>query len=114
VNVILNVPSPDPVDKSGKIISPQVTLPRGRSEPVALPISGGFVGSPPPAPLREYVTLIVSACAVGAAQKLKTKTQAAADRRVLEFTLHFLSVFRFHASELMWASRSKKLIVKPM
>jgi len=114
VNVILNVPSPAFVARLGKIMSLQTTLPRGVSEPVALPMSGGFSGSPPADPLREYVTLIMSACAVGAAQKLRAKTQAAVDRRVLEFMLHFLSVFRFHASEPMRASRSKKLVVKPL
>jgi hypothetical protein len=95
-------------------MSLQMTLPRGSSEPVALPMSGGFNGSPPLDPLREYVTLIVFACAVVAAQKLRAKTQAAADRRGLEFTLYFLSVFRFHASEPMRASRSKKLVVKSL
>jgi hypothetical protein len=74
------------VARSGKITSLQITLPRGVSEPEALPKSGGFSGSPPPDPLREYVTLIMFACAVGAAQKLRAKTQATADRRVLEFT----------------------------
>jgi hypothetical protein len=95
-------------------MSLQITFPKGVSDPVALPMSGGFSGSPPPDPLREYATLTMFACAVGAAQKLRAKTQAAADRRVLEFMLHFLSVFRFHASEPMRASRSKKLVVKPL
>jgi hypothetical protein len=80
-------------------MSLQITLPKGVSEPVALPKSGGLSGSPPPDPLREYVTLITFACAVGAAQKLRATTQAAADRRVLEFTLHFLSVFRFRTHQ---------------
>jgi hypothetical protein len=61
VNVILNVPTPAFVAKSGKIMSLQMTLPRGSSEPVALPMSGGFSGSPPADPVREYVTLIVVA-----------------------------------------------------
>jgi hypothetical protein len=76
-------------------MSLQIMLPSEESEPVALPKSGGLSGSPPPDPVREYVTLIMFACAVGAAQKLRAKTQAAVDRTVLEFTLHFLSVFRF-------------------
>jgi hypothetical protein len=58
---------------------------------VALPISGGFSGSPVPDPLREYVTLIVSAGAVGAAQMLSAKAQATAGRKVLMSTLHILS-----------------------
>jgi len=62
VNVIVNVPSPTPVAKLGKTWSLQMTPPMGVSEPVALPISGGFSGSPLPDPLRAYVTLIVSAC----------------------------------------------------
>jgi hypothetical protein len=75
-------------------MSLQTMLPKGESEPVALPKSGGFSGSPPPDPLREYVTSIMFACAIGGAQKLRAKTKAAADRRVLEFTVHFLSVFK--------------------
>src|SRR5260370_29918042 len=92
MKVILNVPSPAPVAKSGKTMSLQIMFPRGRSEPVALPISGGFSGSPVPDPLREYVTLIVSAGAVGTAQMLSAKAQATAGRKVLMSTLHILSV----------------------
>ena len=58
---------------------------------MALPISGGFSGSPVPDPLREYVTLIVSAGAVGTAQMLSAKAQATAGRKVLMSTLHILS-----------------------
>jgi hypothetical protein len=64
-------------------MSLQVTPPRGRSEPVALPTSCGFSGSPVPDPLREYVTLIVSADAVGAAQMLNAKAQVTAGKKVL-------------------------------
>jgi hypothetical protein len=70
-------------------------LPRGESEPVALPMSGGFDGSPPPDPLSEYVTLITSARTAIDAQKLRVKAQATTGRKVLEFTLHILSVFWF-------------------
>jgi hypothetical protein len=73
-------------------MSLQVTFPSGSSEPLAIPISGGFNGSPEPDPLREYVTLIVSACAVVAAQKLSAKAQATVGRKFLIFTLHILSV----------------------
>ena len=88
----MNVPSPAFVARLGKIMSLQITLPRGVSEPVALPKSGGLSGSPPPDPVREYVTLIVSAGAVVAAQKLSAKAQATAGRNFLELTLHILSV----------------------
>ncbi len=56
---------------------------------------GGFAGSPPPDPVREYVTLMVAACMVGVAQKFRAKRLAAADRKILDFTFYFLSVFRF-------------------
>jgi len=62
-------------------------------------MSGGFSGSPEPEPLREYVTLIISAGAVVAAQKLSAKAQATTDRNFLEFTLHILSVPLSNASE---------------
>jgi hypothetical protein len=114
VNVILNVPSPAPVAILGKIMSSQTTLPSGESEPVALPMSGGFAAVPLLDPLREYVTSIVAACAVVAAQKLSAKAPATISRKVLEFTLHILS-FRFqHASEPPGPSRSRKLVVKPL
>jgi hypothetical protein len=89
-------------------------LPKGESEPVALPKSGGFIGSPPLDPLKEYVTLMVLACADGAAQKLKVKRQTAADRKVFGFTVYFLSVPASIASEPMHVSTSKKLVVKPL
>jgi hypothetical protein len=81
---------------------------------VALPISGGFSGSPVPDPLREYVTLIDSAGAVGAAQMLSAKAQATAGRKVLMSTLHVLSGWFRVVSEPTWPSRSKKLVVKPL
>ena len=95
MNVIVNVPSPAPVAKLGKITSFHVMSPRGDNEPVALPSSGGLSGSPPPDPVREYVTLTVLACRIGAAQTFIANTQAAADIKILEFTLDFLSVFEF-------------------
>ena len=95
-------------------MSLQVTFPRGKSEPVALPISGGFSTSPVPNPVRVYVTLIVAALVVVAAQKLRAKTQIAADRRFLEVTLHILSFSVSAPSKLKQASRSKKLVVKPL
>jgi hypothetical protein len=95
-------------------MSLHVMLPNGDSEPVALPSSGGSSGSPPPDPVREYVTLTELACRVSVAQKFRAKTQAAAGRRNLGFMMHFLSVFRFQASERRQLSTSKKLVVKPL
>ena len=40
---------------------------------------------------QGVATLMVSACMVGVAQKLRAKRQAAADRKILDFTLHILS-----------------------
>jgi hypothetical protein len=66
-------------------------FPRGESEPVAFPKSGGLSGSPPPDPLSAYVTSIVSASAVIAAKKPSAKAQATAGRNFFEYTLHILS-----------------------
>src|SRR6266851_2039181 len=85
-----------------------MTLPRGRSEPVAVPMSGGFSGSPPPDPLRAYVTLIVAARAGIAAQKLSATAPATVDRKVLEFTLHILS---FSVSETHQSRRGHQGVV---
>jgi hypothetical protein len=60
-NVIVNVPTFAPVARLGKLMSCHVMLPSGTTEPVPLPINGGFAGSPDPTALIEYVALIVVA-----------------------------------------------------
>jgi hypothetical protein len=57
-------------------------------------MSGGFIGSPATVPLKEYVTSIVAAWTVVAAQKLSAKAQDTAGMKYREFMLHILSLFR--------------------